>query len=228
MKLSSLRERSSLWLSVLVILLTAVFYPGGDLSAALVQIPGLFNTGVDDNREKKLKDGEIEEHYILTGAAEGAFVISDGSKPYLWTPSLGQSAWIGPAGGNVDAPAGYYFYTLSFDMSGLVPSTAQISGRWALDNAAEIFLNGLSTGIIRADPGFRTLTDFNIGSDLFVAGLNALEFRVQNLTSPEANPSGLLVLGLSGTAAEVPIPSTVWLLGAALTALYGFRRALTA
>jgi hypothetical protein len=63
--------------------------------------------------------------------------------------------------------------------------------------------------------GFEILTGF-------VDGENTLQFSVDNLL-PGPNPSGLLVANLTGTASEVPIPGTVWLLGSALVALAGIR-----
>ena len=223
MKPTSYRGRPLLHLIVLVFVLAAVFYPQGDISAAPVTIPGLFNTGVDSDG-KKLKDGEPEENYMLTGAA---FVISDGSKPTAWVPSLGQSAWIGPENGATDVAVGDYFYTLTFDLSGLLPSTAEISGRWASDNASEIFLNGVGTNNKRDTLGFLSLLDFKIESQFFIAGINSLEFRVVNSTSPEdLNPSGLLVLDLMGTASEVPIPGAAGLFGSALIVLVGIKRRL--
>jgi len=208
----------------LVFVLAAVFYPQGDISAAPVTIPGLFNTGVDSDG-KKLKNGEPEENYMLTGAA-AAFVISDGSRPKAWTPSLGQSAWIGPPNGNIEAPGGDYYYVLTFDLAGLVPSTAAISGRWATDNSSEIFLNGVSTGFTRPITGFKPLWDFEIDSGRgFLSGENTLTFKVYNLGN---GPTGLLVVDLMGTASEVPIPGAIWLFGSALMALFGIKRRLGA
>ena len=227
MKPTSYRGRPLLHLIVLVFVLAAVFYPQGDISAAPVTIPGLFNTGVDSDGNK-LNDKDPEENYMLTGAAAAAFVISDGSRPKAWTPSLGQSAWIGPPNGNIEAPGGDYFYGLTFDLAGLVPSTAAISGRWATDNSSEIFLNGVSTGFTRGLAGFNPLWDFEIDSDSgrgFLSGENTLTFKVHNLGP---GPTGLLVVDLMGTASEVPIPGAIWLFGSALMALFGIKRRLGA
>ena len=216
------RRRPLFQLLVLVIVLAPILSPQGDISAARVTIPGLFNTGVNDDGQK-LKDGDREEHYVFTGGVDGAFIISDGSRPSAWVSSLGQSSWIGPQNGAIDVPAGNYLYTLTFDLGGLDPLTAVISGRWASDNASAIFLNGESTGFEINEFGFMTRTPFTIESG-FVNGINALGFYVNNLYSPDRSPSGLLVLDLTGTASEVPIPGAFWLLGSALIALTGIRR----
>jgi hypothetical protein len=105
--------------------------------------------------------------------------------------------------------------------------TAFISGRWASDNTSEIFLNGRPTDIKNVWPGFLDWTYFTIESG-FEEGVNTLEFIVNNAPASEANPTGLLVLDLTGTAAQVPIPGAVWLLGSALIALVGIKRRLRA
>ena len=112
----------------------------------------------------------------------------------------------------------------------MIPSTAAISGRWASDNASYIFLNGFDTGYKRDRLGFLSYLDFEIGpeTDFFITGTNTLQFLVNNLPSGDPNPSALLVLTLTGTASEVPIPGAIWLLGSALIALVGIKRRLRA
>ena len=206
---------------VLVFALAGILYPAGEISAALVTIPGLYNTGVDNNGQI-LKDNDPEIHYILTGETSGAFVISNSSKPGPWKPALGQSNWIGPEGGSTAAPAGNYVYTLTFSLDGLDPSTAIISGTWASDNSSEIYINDWFTENSVDGNDFVRYTSFTIDSG-FNAGDNTLEFRVTN-SPPDGNPSGLLVFDIRGSAAEVPIPGAVWLLGPALLLFIAVRR----
>ena len=115
-------------------------------------------------------------------------------------------------------PSGNYTYTTTFDLTGYVPGTATITGRWAADNAGlNILLNGNSLGLTTTG-GFSAFTSFSIptGSG-FVAGLNTLDFVVNNFDGPGNNPSGLRV-ELTGNAGLVatPVPPT------ALLAVFAF------
>ena len=89
-----------------------------------------------------------------------------------------------------------------------------------VDNQANIFLNGVDTGLTHDQfslfsPGILTLTD-GMGGSSFIEGLNTLEFRVQNLVS--AGPGGFMA-ELNGTGELIPEPGQVTL---ALLALTGF------
>jgi hypothetical protein len=170
--------------------------PAG-VSDGAVAIPGLYDTGVDDaGVVQPIGVGVVDLHYALQGAATTAFVISEHA---AWIDPPAGSAWIGPSNGSVTDPAGEYTYTLAFDLTGLDPTTASISGSWAVDNSAVMLLNGVATGdSITVDP-FTVLHPFTLSGG-FVAGVNTLEFVVDNPTSTGLNPTGLLVSGLEGTA----------------------------
>lgn len=139
--------------------------------------------------------GNLETNYNLylpdtqPGTAYGR------SPSSAWVAAPAGSAWIGPSPESAETaadPAGAYCYALSFS----VPDLQSISGWWATDNSAEIFLNGVSTGITKGDTGYTSLDWFTITGDF--TGHDTLVFRVQNL-SGGANPTGLLVSGLTGT-----------------------------
>jgi hypothetical protein len=106
----------------------------------------------------------------------------------------------------------------------LDPTTATITGRWAVDNAAKILLNGVDTGISLDDEGYRELHDFAISSG-FVDGVNTLEFVVDNIHDP--SPVGLRV-ELAGTAGasggQVPEPSAMLAFGLAMAGAAAYRR----
>jgi hypothetical protein len=64
----------------------------------------------------------------------------------------------------VDAPAGDYDYRITFNWGG-----GNVSGYFAADNDAEIWLNGLDTGIgtVHGVLGFEQLTPFTIDLGLY-------------------------------------------------------------
>ena len=171
-------------------------------------IPGLFNTGVLDDTTPA-PDGSVDTHYLLVDTPDvnfpgpDAFVanpIPTGS----WLANSTTSRWIAPAvnqgypSGAASHAGGSYVYRLSFYLTGLDPATAQISGSWAADDSGiEIYLNGVSTG--NTASGYSSLTPFVLGSG-FVSGTNTLVFFVNNVASAGANPTGLRVQDLVGTA----------------------------
>ena len=189
-------------------------------SARAATISGLYNTGVDDNGVA-LPIGSAELHYSLTGPTSPAILSTPNAG---WIAAPEGSAWIGPSAGTADDPSGDYEYTLTFDLKGLVPSTAVISGLLSTDNSSIVLLNGSSTSISTGLEGFKTLTPFTI-SEGFTSGLNTLEFVVNNeVTSVFPNPTGILIADMIGTAAVVPIPAAVWLFGSGMLGLIGMAR----
>ncbi|MCD4811268.1 hypothetical protein K8R14_01520 [bacterium] len=200
--------------TILMFFCAVTFFVG---VAQAAPINGLFNTGVDDSG-LVLPVGTLEQHYNMTGALSPANVIS---KHSTWvTPPTG-SLWIGPSNGNFSDPVGDYSYILTFDLTGLVPTTAFISGKWSTDNTGVILLNDIDTGITQ--DSFMSLNNFNI-SDGFVPEINTLEFIVTNRPGSSTNPTGLLVANLTGQASPVPVPAAIWLLGSGLVGIAGFRK----
>ena len=210
---------------------------------AALTIPGLYNTGVNDNGAV-LPVGSTDSHYGLTGPLTTPYVLPHNS---AWVTAPAGSAWIGPNSTSNPShgdPAGYYSYQLklTLDLTGFDLSTLQIGGYWASDNSCEIYLNGASTGFHNyqyGQYGFTQLEPFLLESG-FRPGINTLEFLVLNLYEWPGgmgdSPSGLLVtrltaandgsLGLGPDGAVVPEPSTF--IGGALLAipfgLQAFRR----
>ena len=155
-------------------------------------IPTLFNTGVSGSGAA-LGDNAVDPHYSITaGPVTGNALVhnSAGGFPVPpWMPDQPFSSWISPTA-NTSAAGGTYTYRTTFDLTGLDPTTARITGRWATDDgnpATVVRLNGVNTGVVNTT-GFGGLSPtFTIGTG-FVPGVNTLDFDVVN---GSAGPTGL-------------------------------------
>jgi hypothetical protein len=165
-------------------------------------IPGLYNTGVDNDRNV-LWDGSEDPHYKLAvnpdNPAVTVPVVQDSTVfPIVagpWVANSDTSVWIGPRFETSGAAGGDYVYELEVDLTGFDPRTAFIEGRWATDNAAQLLLDGASTGIANAG-NFDTLSPFRL-EGLFLSGKNKLQFKVNNAG---AGYTGLRIQALRGGA----------------------------
>lgn len=201
-------------------------------AANAASIPGLYNTGVLDDLMLAAA-GTADLHYLLVVSPDVNFpgpnaIVASPIAAGYWQPNNSTSQWIGPAlnqgypSGAATHAAGAYTYRLTFDLTGLDPLTASISGKWQADNSGTaIRLNGVSTG--NTAGSYTPLFSFAISSG-FVSGLNTLDFVVNNLSAGGANPTGLRVDSLVGTAAAVPAPAAGWLLGTGLLGVLGWRK----
>jgi hypothetical protein len=176
-------------------------------------IPGLYNTGVATNGALATA-GAIDPHYKLVQSPDANFpgpiarVLTDSYPlPSPWMANGPASKWIAPlANQGTGNAAGDYKYRTTFNLTGLDPTTAVITGQWTSDNAGtDILLNGASThnsqdGNFGAWAGTFTITG------IFQDGINTLDFVVNNAGS-SVNPTGLRV-ELSGTADPLPPPGT--------------------
>ena len=170
-------------------------------------IPGVFNTGVGTNGALQA-DGTVDPHYQLSQSADvtwpgpNAFVVNAGF-PGLWMPNSAISKWIAPTAAQNGAgnSAGDYKYRLKFDLTGLEPATAIITGQWASDNdGTALLLNGVPMALNISGYFTEFSPTFTIDSG-FVDGTNTLDFVVNNSTT-SPSPTGLRT-EISGTAEPI-------------------------
>jgi hypothetical protein len=108
-----------------------------------------------------------------------------------WLGDTAESKWIGPSNGGTGAAAGEYIYTTTFNLAGLNPATAILSGRFAVDNELRgIRING---NLVPTPIGnFNVWTSLEVSAanhPFFRSGQNTLEFIAVN-GGPGANPAG--------------------------------------
>ncbi|MEM9352151.1 MAG: choice-of-anchor Q domain-containing protein [Planctomycetota bacterium] len=181
--------------------LTHALLPGSPALDAGAAVPTvinglLFNTGVD-TQGSLLGDSVDDPHYTIQsqpagGSLTDATVPADGFPIPPWLPNEPDSRWIGPSAVDAVGPAGEYVYRTTFDLSGLDFANLgfEITGRWASDNTgSDIQINGVSTGQTNLD--FTAFSPFTVSTG-FVAGVNTLDFVVQN-TLGVPSSSGLIV-----------------------------------
>ena len=133
----------------------------------------LFNTGL-------AADGSVDPHYKLILSSDPAnptppdtyAIIANPLAVPQWFPNDAFSKWISPTANQTCCPAGAgnadgdYTYRTTFDLTGLDPLTASISGKWATDNAGlNILINGHPTGNVTGPTDYGFLTPFSILPD---------------------------------------------------------------
>lgn len=189
-------------------------------SPTRAQSLSLFSTGVDAGGAG-LPGGSADPHYaVIAGPGilvpQPAQVLTNqlAGATYVQSPTS-RWIWVNPNG----LPANVTFtFRTTFDLTGYVPSTAVLTGRYATDNYGSILLNGNLVFSV-PDPvsnQFGAFTNFSLGSG-FVAGINTLDF----VTRDVGQISGLNVDRLQLTASAIPEPSTCALLAAGLLPLVG-------
>ncbi|MDG2123008.1 MAG: immunoglobulin domain-containing protein [Verrucomicrobiales bacterium] len=186
--------------------------------ALAAPIPGLFNTGVD-NDANILPPNTLDPHYTIIESPDPTFPGPDiftsssiPSPPWLIEgpgSANPDSRWITPntVGGNVAGSTDNFTVRTTFDLTGFDQTTANITGRWSTDNGGvDIIINGFSTGQSN-DGNFGVWHDFflDFPSD-FVAGVNTIDF-VFNNAGDAPNPGGLRIEMIGTIAAPGSPPS---------------------
>jgi hypothetical protein len=174
----------------------------------------IYNTGVTA-AGGLAADGSADSHYSLISSADPAYpgpnalVVNSSGFPFPpWLTNGTSSKWIGPRAdaGSLNPP-GTYTYRTRFDLTGMDPTGAVLSGQCTADDSSVIQLNGNAVGTCATYGGW---SPFAIGGG-FVSGVNTLDFVVSNNGST-STPTGLRV-EIVGTAPPIPgtqrIPSKV-------------------
>lgn len=188
----------------------------GIATAGRVQIPGLLNSGETAMDGALTADNGSATGWTGLGPGDAPFtpISNDSTGGFPIGPWLGDntnSTWLSPAGDTTGAE-GDFNYSISFDLTGMDPASAEIQGRFAVDNDATFLLNGNATGI--SGSGFGTFLPFSLTSG-FQPGLNTLTVISHN--GPGAGPTGLRVEFDSASVMPIPEPG-VSLLGLLATA----------
>jgi hypothetical protein len=142
--------------------------------------------------------------------------IVSNPRPVNWVANSATSKWVSPTAdqsfpgpGN---PPGWYYFQTTFNLTGFDPSTASFNFRWATDNSATLFLNGVSTGFTRPDSAFSSFTSALTVNTGFVSGLNTLTLKVLN-SGDSNSPTGARFEFLSTSAVPEPASAALFLLG---------------
>jgi hypothetical protein len=191
-------------------------------------ITGLYNTGVGPSgvalsAPDGTPNGLTDTHYKVVAPNTIDVPLNVDAVTYKhpsYVPNSLTSSWIS---NSPDGNPGWGLLTFetTFTLSGSTAG-AQITGLWAVDNRAEIFLNGNDTGIGLpfGYDAFEALHPFSItNSSWFVVGTNTLSFGVID----DGPPLGLRVDGLAGS---VPEPGTwaMMIIGFAGLGFMAYRR----
>jgi hypothetical protein len=160
--------------------------------------------------------------------------------PQAWTvlPSPPNGAYFADPNSNWDndlnsnnaEPGAVYVYQTTFDLTGLLPSTATVSGTVYCDNYLfGIEINGASTGIAGNPslPGFMAGNGVNFTiSSGFIPGINTLDFQIYNDNggNSQGTATGFDVTDLRGTADTVPEPASTGLFMASGIGMLARRR----
>jgi hypothetical protein len=164
-------------------------------------IPGLFNTGVLDNGSLA-PEAATDLHYTLISTSFPTYSTSVIVMEEMYVHGGAyiangpDSKWLRPAPREY-YDAGEWVYRTTFDLTGLLPMTAKITGQCAADDGLRILINGSPVPYFTNWYAF--LTPFTITNG-FVAGTNTLDFVVTNIAGSSA--TAFRVDKLRGTAVD--------------------------
>ena len=177
------------------------------MGAQAAAISGLYNTGAGLAANAQDMNYALSSTTTIVGT--NGYVTANGSFPLAgnWLANDATSSWLTPTDNQArtfDASSnGIYTWSTTFNLTGFDATTASLTGRFAADNSAIAYLNGVQIG---TSGGFSSWSSFSAASN-FNAGLNTLSFVVTNLRQAGSNPTGLRVEFLSSDVTAVtPVP----------------------
>lgn len=201
-------------------LLVAAFVTFAGAANAVV-VSGVYNTGVGTNGAALAAgDGQVDPHYVVVATNNPAVTVGANALTYYNPAYLqdGPLSRIVNATGNGSGFNGTSTtFETTFSLRGYDALNATLSGQTLFDNLGSVSLNGHV--ILPMATSFQSLTPFGTNANFFNAGLNKLDFTLNNQGGPEA----FQVAGLTVTAAPtgtVPEPAS-WALMVAGFGLVG-------
>jgi len=193
-------------------------------AANAIVIPGVYNTGLGvGGTALAAGNGQVDANYVIVstnnpGLTVGAHALTYYNPAYLQDGPL--SRIVNGTGDANGANNEVTTFETTFSLAGFDAANATISGQALFDNFGTISLNGNAIG--GTITGFTSLSPFGTNANFFVAGINHLDFTLNNIDGPAA----FQVAGLTVTAARLPVGGvpepTSWMLMVAGFGLVGF------
>ncbi len=170
-------------------------------AANAVIVPGVYNTGLGvGGVALPAGDGQVDANYVIVASNNPALTIGAHALTY-YNPAYLQDGPLSRIVNGTGDGAGFNgsvtTFETTFDLTGFDAANATISGQALFDNFGTISLNGNAFG--GTITGFGSLSPFGTNANIFVAGINELDFTLNNQGGPEA----FQVAGLTVTAARL-------------------------
>lgn len=145
-------------------------------------LPGLYHTGQDAGHlTLSASQCTDDSHYTLSGSPSKC--PADSTVEMIAWPSNSQvSRWISHACDAEDLALGTFTYDTTFLVSGLDPTKLHLTARIQVDDQAEVFLNGVSQGVVNGFSGWSPITI----EGNFLSGTNTLSYLVTNINPSNA------------------------------------------
>ena len=192
-------------------------------AANAIVISGVYNTGLGvGGVALPAGDGQTDANYVIVSTNNPALTVGAHALTY-YNPAYLQdgprSRIVNGTGDGAGFAGSVTTFETTFDLTGFDAANATISGEALFDNFGTISLNGNAFG--GTITGFGSLAPFGTNSNFFVAGINKLDFTLNNQGGPEA----FQVAGLTVTAARLPVggvpEAATWAMMVAVFGLVG-------